>query len=54
MRCGWRWEALLSAIIDACLVVYASAGHDPHEEEPERFASDVTSFVESVIAGGSR
>jgi pimeloyl-ACP methyl ester carboxylesterase len=42
-------EALLTAIAEALLVVYAGAGHAPHWEEPKRFAADLTAFVERLV-----
>jgi len=39
-------DALLDAIVDSRLIVYRGAGHAPHWEEPERFAQDLTAFVE--------
>lgn len=41
-------EAQLAAVPDARLVVYSGAGHAVHWEEPERFASDLVSFVETI------
>ena len=41
-------DALASGISDARLVVYSGAGHATHWEEPERFASQLADFVESV------
>jgi non-heme chloroperoxidase len=37
-------EALAAAIPGSRLVVYSGAGHGPHWEEPERFASDLVTF----------
>jgi len=42
-------EALLKAIPDARLLVYEGHGHSPHWEAPERFASDLTTFIETVV-----
>lgn len=42
-------EAQTAAIVGARLAVYESAGHAVHWEEPERFASDLVSFVETAI-----
>jgi pimeloyl-ACP methyl ester carboxylesterase len=39
-------DALAKALPNSCLVVYRGAGHSPHWEEPEHFASDLVSFVE--------
>ena len=49
-------EALAAAIPGSRLVVYPGAGHGPHWEEPERFASDLVTFVEGLRreAGSSR
>ena len=41
-------EALTSAIAGARLLVYEQAGHMLHWEEPERFASDLAAFVQSL------
>jgi non-heme chloroperoxidase len=41
-------EALAAAIPGTRLLVYAGAGHSPHWEEPDRFASDLTSFIEEA------
>lgn len=41
-------DALVAAIAGARLVVYESAGHGLHWEEPERFAVDLVGFVESL------
>jgi non-heme chloroperoxidase len=38
-------ERLLAGIPGAVLEVYEDAGHDPHWEEPERFARDLVAFV---------
>ncbi len=38
-------EQLLDAIPNAQLLIYAGAGHSPHWECPERFASDLATFV---------
>jgi non-heme chloroperoxidase len=42
-------DAQTAAIADSRLVVYNSAGHGVHWEEPERFASDLVSFIETVV-----
>ncbi len=42
-------EAQRAAIADARLVVYEGYGHAIHWEAPERFASDLVSFVEAVV-----
>jgi non-heme chloroperoxidase len=39
-------DALGKALPNSSLVVYRGAGHSPHWEEPEHFASDLVSFVE--------
>ena len=41
-------EALAAAIVGSRLVVYAGAGHSPHWEESDRFASDLASFIEDL------
>ncbi len=41
-------EALAEAIPGSRVVVYHDAGHDLHWEQPERFAADLTTFVESI------
>lgn len=38
-------DRLLEAIPGAALRVYEGSGHDPHWEEPERFAHDLAAFV---------
>ena len=43
-------DALLAAIAGSRLVVYESAGHALHWEEPERFAADLVAFAESLAA----
>ncbi len=40
-------ETLVSEIKDSQLLVYKGAGHALHWEEPERFAADLTAFVEN-------
>ncbi|HSK84709.1 MAG TPA: alpha/beta hydrolase [Rubrobacter sp.] len=40
---------LVEAIAGSRLVVYEGAGHSVHWEDPERFASDLVSFIETVI-----
>ena len=41
-------DALVAAITGSKLLVYSGTGHTPHWEEPERFASDLVAFVESL------
>ncbi len=41
-------ELLTAAIPEARLLVYRDAGHMLHWEEPQRFASDLVSFVENL------
>lgn len=43
-------ETLAAAIKNSRLVVYPGAGHSPHWEEPERFASELLGFVENLGA----
>jgi len=47
-------DALLSAVKESRLVVYERAGHALHWEEPERFAADVTAFVQSLGGNEAR
>jgi pimeloyl-ACP methyl ester carboxylesterase len=47
-------EAFLAAIAGSRLVAYENAGHALHWEEPERFAADIVTFVESLGAGHGR
>lgn len=42
-------DALLAAIPGSRLVVYEGVGHSPHWEVPERLASDLVSFVETIV-----
>ncbi len=42
-------DALTAAIPGSRLEVYTGAGHGLHWEEPERFAADLTAFVESLV-----
>jgi non-heme chloroperoxidase len=44
-------EALASAIAGSRLLIYHGAGHFLHWEEPKRFASDLTAFVEELLEG---
>ena len=41
-------DALKAAVAGSWLVVYPGAGHALHWEQPERFAADLTTFVESI------
>ncbi len=43
-------DAIAVAIEGARLVAYPGAGHGLHWDEPERFAADLTAFVERVAA----
>ena len=47
-------DALGSAVAGPRLVIYERAGHALHWEEPERFASDVVAFVESLTGDEGR
>ena len=38
-------DAIASGIAGARLSVFEGAGHAPHWEQPERFASELASFV---------
>lgn len=42
-------DALAAAIAGSKLAVYDDAGHALHWEEPERFASDLVTFTESLL-----
>ena len=42
-------ETFTSAIANSQLLVYPSAGHALYCEEPARFASDVTAFIEELM-----
>jgi len=42
-------DMLVAAIPGSRLLVYSDAGHDPHWEEPERFAADLTAFLEDIV-----
>jgi pimeloyl-ACP methyl ester carboxylesterase len=44
---------MLAGIRDVRLVVYGGTGHAVHWEQPERFAADVTAFVERVAGRGT-
>jgi non-heme chloroperoxidase len=46
--------ALLAAIRGAGFRVYEGAGHAPHREQPQRFATELTSFVASCEADAGR
>lgn len=46
-------DAMLAGIRDVRLVVYGGTGHAVHWEQPERFAADVTAFVERVAGRGT-
>lgn len=43
-------DALLAAMPRAQLLTYAGCGHGLHWEQPQRFASNVSAFVEAVAA----
>jgi len=42
----------MAAIAGSRLVVYRGAGHSPHWEEPERFASDLVAFIKTLTIQG--
>jgi non-heme chloroperoxidase len=42
-------DALAAAIRGSRLLVYVGAGHSPHWEEPSRFASDLSTFIETLV-----
>ena len=44
-------EAQIAAIQNSQYAEYPDTGHAPHWEEPQRFASDLTTFVETDIRG---
>ncbi len=44
-----KQEDLLKAIAGSRLQVYEGHGHSPHWEAPECFASDLTTFIETVV-----
>jgi pimeloyl-ACP methyl ester carboxylesterase len=46
-------DALLAGIPGSTLSVYEGSGHCPHWEEPERFARELTAFVEATTASGA-
>jgi non-heme chloroperoxidase len=46
-------EAQIAAIQNSQYAEYPDTGHAPHWEEPQRFASDLTTFVETDIRGAS-
>lgn len=41
-------DALVEGIGGSRLLVYEGAGHSPHWEDPDRFASDLATFVETL------
>lgn len=45
-------EELLAAIPNARLLIYENTGHNLHWEDPDRFASDLTEFLDQHIAPG--
>jgi pimeloyl-ACP methyl ester carboxylesterase len=52
-------DALVAGVAGSRLAVYEGTGHALHWEEPERFAVELTSFVEGVagrdaVAGSGR
>ena len=47
-------DMLTNALPNSRLVVYPGAGHSPHWEEPEHFAGDVASFIETLGNSQSR
>jgi pimeloyl-ACP methyl ester carboxylesterase len=47
-------DALVAGIAGARLVVYEGTGHALHWEEPERFATELTAFVEDLAGRDAR
>ncbi len=45
-------EAIAEAMAGARQMVYPGVGHGPHAEVPERFAGDLTAFVEEEVRVG--
>jgi len=43
-------DLLTAKIPGSRLIVYSGAGHDPHWEEPERFAADLTAFINARVS----
>jgi non-heme chloroperoxidase len=41
-------DALAAAIAGSRLLVYPGVGHDPHWEQPERFAADLAAFTDAL------
>ena len=41
-------DALAAAIAGSRLLVYPGVGHDPHWEQPERFAADLVAFTQEI------
>ena len=47
--CPWsEQESLMAAIAGSQSIVYRDAGHALHWEQPDRFASDLVSFIETL------
>ncbi len=43
-------DLLVTTIRKSRLAVYTGAGHDPHWEEPERFANDLAAFTRVLVS----
>lgn len=42
-------DILATTIPESRLIVYSGAGHDPHWEEPERVATDLRTFINTLV-----
>ncbi len=45
------WDALAATLPNVRIELYAGAGHATHWEHPDRFASDLVSFIEFGLTG---